>query len=178
MESFRVIKVSKREILSVFLVCIICVNIYTWIRLVETIPSWVLQLDSLEILGGISYVLSFALIESSIIFLIILLLSLIIPRQYFASQFVANGTLIALSLYSMAVVLHSNFDLLISLNKTQFLILSILIIILISVVLVLINRFKKLDTVITSIVDKALVLGFVYFIMDVIGIIFIVLRNL
>jgi len=50
------------------------------INLLETIPSWVLQLNAWENIEGISYTLTFALIESVFLFVLFIIVNIVVPK--------------------------------------------------------------------------------------------------
>jgi len=147
-------------------------------NLLETIPSWVFQLNAWEIIGGISYTLTFALIESVFLFVLVLIVNFIVPKQFFAEKFILNSTILALLIFIWAILVQKNYDSIISLDGKIILFLFSIILLSIVVVIVVANRIRNLEIIISTIVNKVVVLAVIYLILDMLGILIVIIRNL
>jgi len=177
-DTSRFTKISKRAYALAFSTCAVLVNSWALFNLAVTIPSWILQLTVWEILGGISYVLTFALIESLVIFTIILLINFLLPKKYFSDKFFLNSTLLALILLVVAILLQNYFEEIITWNPGVILRVSLFAVLIIVIIFVLVNRVKKLNARVYAFVDRALVLGTIYIFIDILGLINVITRNL
>jgi len=82
LDASQLAKTSKDKIGLAFTTCVALVNMWAVFNLLETIPSWVLQLNAWEIIEEISYTLTFALIESVFPFVLIIIINIVVPKQF------------------------------------------------------------------------------------------------
>ena len=177
-DTSRFTKTSKRDYALAFSTCAVLVNSWALFNLAETVPSWILQLTVWEILGGISYVLTFALIESLVIFTIIVLINFLLPKRFFSDKFFLNSTLLALVLLVAAILLQNYFEEIITWNPGVILGVSLFAVLLIVILFVLVNRVNKLNVRVYTVVDRAVVLGTIYIFFDILGLFNVITRNL
>jgi hypothetical protein len=85
---------SKSDYLSLFLVCLFPIQVWGLVNLFYNVPSLVLEMKAWEFAGVISYVFSFALFESLVVFGLVFILSLIVPRRYFSDRLLATGSVL------------------------------------------------------------------------------------
>ncbi len=147
-------------------------------NLLETIPSWVLQLNAWEIIGGISYTLTFALIESVFLFVLVMIVNFIVPKQFFAEKFILNSTILALLILIWAILVQYNYDSIISLDRKSILFLFSTILLSIVIVILIANRIRNFEIIISAVVNRVAVLAVIYLILDILGILIVITRNL
>jgi hypothetical protein len=82
LDASQLVKTSKDKIALAFTTCVALVNMWAVFNLLETIPSWVLQLNAWENIEGISYTLTFALIESVFLFVLVIIVNIVVPKQF------------------------------------------------------------------------------------------------
>ncbi|MBE9474304.1 MAG: hypothetical protein IMY85_05390, partial [Chloroflexi bacterium] len=75
---------------------IFVVNVWAIINILRAIPSWILSRTIWEIVGIISYPLAFALLESIVFLLGLVILAVILPGKLLRDNFVAQGSLASL----------------------------------------------------------------------------------
>jgi hypothetical protein len=61
--------ISREDILLVFAACVLPVFIWSFYNLLNEVPAFVLRLSVTELIGTSAYVLAFALVESILFFL-------------------------------------------------------------------------------------------------------------
>jgi hypothetical protein len=174
----QLVKTSKDKIALAFTTCVALVNMWAVFNLLETIPSWVLQLNAWEIIGGISYTLTFALIESVFLFVLVMIVNFIVPKQFFAEKFILNSTILALLIFIWAILVQKNYDSIISLDGKTILFLLSTILLSIVIVIVIANHIRNLEVIISAIVNRVAILAVIYLILDILGILIVITRNL
>jgi hypothetical protein len=100
---------TKQEALLVFSACIFPIHIWTTIVFLYNFPSLILKANLWQILGVLAYALVFALFESLLLFGFLVLLAAILPREAFMGRFVPVGTLLALVITGVALLVNTQF---------------------------------------------------------------------
>ncbi|MGW8226960.1 MAG: hypothetical protein ACWGOY_14550 [Anaerolineales bacterium] len=99
----------KQEALLVSSACIFPIHIWTTIVFLYNFPSLILKANLWQILGVLAYALVFALFESLLLFGFLVLLAAILPRKAFMDRFVPVGTLLALVIPGLALLVNTQF---------------------------------------------------------------------
>ena len=71
-------KLTKSELLYAFAFCALPVHLWTIYNMLRDVPAWILYMDVWDLIGTISYTLAFALLETFILFLLLVLFSLLL----------------------------------------------------------------------------------------------------
>ena len=100
---------TKQEALLVFSACIFPIHIWITIVFLYNFPSLILKASLWQILGVLAYSLVFALIESLLLFGFLVLLVVILPRKVLRERFVHLGTLLALVIAGLALLVNTQF---------------------------------------------------------------------
>lgn len=142
--------------------------------------SLVLSLNSLEILGVVSYVLLFALFESLIAFAVLFTLSLVLPAKFFSSRLIPVGTVVVflasvsavfIQLYHAWEIEDIKFDLWAGIWMLFGLVAT-------APSVYLIRRDKRIGAAIQGIADRLSVLSMIYLFFDFLGLVTVILRNI
>jgi hypothetical protein len=129
------------------------------------VPSWLLHLTRSELVGAVSYSLTFMLIESIIVFACILLLGLLIPRRWIGQSIVPFCFVLLIELSLLAITIHY-------LTLQQILyrrILAIAAILLTIAVAFAVSRIQKLNNISIAIIERLTVLTFLYIFVDIVA---------
>ena len=100
---------SKKEAWLVFSACIFPIHIWITIVFLYNFPSLILKANLVQILGVLSYTLVFAVFESMVLFGFLVLLAAVLPRRFFRERFVFLGTLLALIIAGLALLVNTQF---------------------------------------------------------------------
>jgi hypothetical protein len=65
------------------------INVWTIVNILRAIPSWIMSRTVWEVIGIISYPLTFALLESVLLLLGLVILAGILPGKFLREKFVA-----------------------------------------------------------------------------------------
>lgn len=174
---------SRRDTFLLFTACTFPVHVWALLNLFRKAPAYVLRLGVREIVGVSAYTLAFALLESLILLLFLILLSAILPGKYFRDRFVPQGAILVFLISTWLIPMHYLRPILASLNidPKQYLTLIFLwvisFVILLSALSYLIRRSSAIETVIFRFVDRLIVLAGLYLLLDVVSVFIIVVRN-
>ncbi len=190
-------RLSSGDLITLFLV--VAFPIHAWsIFMVLQDFQWVMErtVSAWDGIGYAAYSLTFALFESIVIFLIIWLLSFLLPTEWKSNKTIAGMTIVIMSVSLWAILNQLYFfyietPLVMSIPQT-FISLDhpirwfysaagigfLLMLALIVVPLFFINRSKKFTKAVMSVIDRLIILSGLYIVLDVAGIIVILIRNL
>ena len=136
------------------------------------VPSWALYMRYWELISTVAYTLAFALFETLIILLPLIVLGMLIPRRWVSSRFIpwvgvmlVEGTIAAIA-FQIAIMNHS---------PKKNLVIGIGLMLGISSVLVI--RYPKIGELFRSIAKRLVVLSFLYIFLDVVGLMIVIARN-
>lgn len=167
---------STRNILLAFAAIVFPIHLQAFLSWMKSVPSLVKRFTLWDTIGVISYVHTFALIESMAILFVLVFLATVLPGRYYRSQFV--------SISAMFIFITLPFAYLINL-LVMYRVLNLYLLILLFVYVVLFGflywlvmkheRVNKLFYNLTSILT---ILSFSYVVIDLIAIFLLVVRKI
>jgi hypothetical protein len=173
---------SRQEALAVFSVIVFIVFSWSLYRTFWWIPSWLEYLSIWSILVIIAYVMAFALFESLAMMGLMLVLCLIIPRNAFKDQFIAQGSILSLLLGLGAFLIQRDVGVIYRLELEQTLLYPALILAgMVIVVYFLSFSFKKiplLSRLALAAAERMTIFVYLYIPLGLIGLLVVVARNL
>jgi hypothetical protein len=173
---------SRQEALAVLSVILFIVFSWTLYRVFWWVPSWLEYLSIWNILIIVAYVLAFALIESLVVFGLIVLLGLVFPRQLFKDQFIIQGSAISVGLGVVAFLVQRKVNLIYRLELWQTLAFPILIligvIVLVPIISIVLKRFARLSRLVLAAAERMTIFAYLYVPLGLIGVLIVIARNL
>ena len=173
---------SLQEITPVFSLILFIVFTWTIFRMLFQIPSWLYSHSKSGIFSLAAYVFSFALVESILMLVFILIVCLLLPRYLFKDRFIAQGSLVVVACSVWALVVQFQRESLVKRDLFELMawvmlfILSLLLITFISYILL--QRFQKAQVVIEKIVDRMIVFAWIYVPVGLVSIVIVIVRNI
>jgi hypothetical protein len=125
-----------------------------------------------DVIGSVAYTLSFALVETLIVLLIVLLAGMVVPRQWVVEKYVPWASALLVELAIMAIVFQN--AIIHHLPKRN-LVIAFALILAVSTIVVL--RFPKMGDVLKWISERLIVLSFIYIFFDILGFLIVIVRN-
>ena len=119
-----------------------------------------------------AYTLSFALFETLMVLLVVVLIGLIVPKRWIVDRYIPLASLWLVELAIMAILFQHH--IIRHLPKRNLVIAFGLILALSSLVPI---RFPKVGEVLRWIADRLVILSFIYIFFDVLGLLVVILRN-
>jgi hypothetical protein len=173
---------SRQQVLPVFSIFVFFGFSWALYRLFWYIPSWLEYLSVWKVLTIAAYVLAFALVESIIIFGLLLLFSLLFPPSIFKEKFIAIGSSLAALISIGAVLLQRKINLVYRLEILQVVIYPFaFVLILVAAVFILSLVYKRssiLARFIEAIADRMVIFAYFYIPVSLLGLLVVVVRNL
>jgi hypothetical protein len=167
---------STRNMILVFSVCAFPVFVWSILHLLYQVPGWLIQLNTWDLIGFIAYTQAFALIETLIIFILLVLLSVILPAQLLRAKFAAQASMIILLSSAWSIFLFYNSEIIYKATRVRLFWLA-LCLASIGAIYVLIQRYTKLETRICSILGRLQPLSLIYIAMGFLSLIIVLVRN-
>lgn len=85
---------GAREVITMFLVCALPVHAWAVLIMLRVFPAWAMRMDRWDLAGSIAYTLTFALIESLVVFLCVMLIDMVLLFRWSRISFVVRGSIL------------------------------------------------------------------------------------
>jgi hypothetical protein len=142
------------------------------------VPAWILRLNYWDLFGVIAYTQIYALIESIVVVISLIIIAALLPSKLFRSKFVAIGTIAIIITSIWFILAHYNDEVIRLWGFKQFVIALLLFLMSLLVPYFIVLRSTNLRNIIDSIVQRIAVLAFVYIMIDILSIVVIIIRNI
>lgn len=169
---------ARDEMQYALAACMLPIFIWSIINVLKEIPAWILRMSKWDLLGTIAYTQAFALIESMVIFLLILILAIFLPERFFRHKFLAlTSTLVVISTFWF-ILAHFNDEIIRTWGMKQFLPWFFVFGTTLFLSYSLVQRIKVIEEIIDVVVKKVSILSFFYMLIGVMGLFIVVVRNI
>jgi hypothetical protein len=162
---------TKKEAWQFFAIWVCLVNSIAVYSLLRESRSLILRFTISDIIGSVAYTLSFALLESVGLFVVLSVLNGLIPERWTPGKAVVRGFLMALLLLFglLAITLIVDF-------RGRLLLLTGAVALI--GIAILLFRYERFLRVIVGLLDRLEVLASLYIVLDLVGLVIVILRNL
>jgi hypothetical protein len=154
------------------------VHVWAIINILAIFPAWLLRLSIWELAGAISYPLVVALLESSILWIGLVVLSYLLPKNWLANKFVALSSVLVWLLAAWAVLVQFIYERILQWGPKQMLPGLIFVVFSFGLVYWLVQRHGRLEGWIKNLTQGLAILAYLYMIFDLLGLVVVILRNL
>lgn len=162
----------REDLILLFVYCAFPIHVWAIVNMLRDVPSWALYMRYWELISTVAYTLTFALFETLIVLIPLILLGMLIPRRWISSRFIpwvgvmlVEGTIAAIA-FQITIMNHS---------PKRLLVITIALMLGISTILVI--RFPKIGEILRSIAGRLVVLSFLYIFLDIVGLVIVIARN-
>jgi hypothetical protein len=100
---------DRRTLFLVFTVCVLPIQIWSWVLMLNKLPSYLKNLRIVQMIDVFAYTQAFALLESLLLCGLLLLLAFLLPGSMLRDHWVAQSALIVTLLTLWAIGLHLMF---------------------------------------------------------------------
>jgi hypothetical protein len=175
---------SFRNVLLVFAVCTFPIHVWALLSLFQKVPVYILRLSTSDLIGIVAYTLSFALLESLLLVIFLVLLSMALPARYFRSRFVTQGTVLIAMMSLWLIPVHYQGSILLALdaNVTQYMTLifiwTVSFVTLVALISSMLRRHEWFERSILHFVDRVTVLAILYVFLDLLSVGILLVRNI
>jgi hypothetical protein len=164
---------TAQELTQLFVLSAFPIHIWTIVNTLRDVPTWILYLNGWEVAGAFAYTLSFALFETLILYIAILLLGMLVPERWRGDQFVPLASVYLLEFSIMAGILQF---FLVEGSALRGMILICAIILILTPFIVF--KATKLKGFISVAAGRLSLLAYIYIFFDVVGLVIVIARNL
>jgi hypothetical protein len=173
---------SRQEVLPVFAIFAFFGFSWAFYRMFWYVPSWLEYLNVWKVLTIASYVLAFALVESLLMLVPVILISLVFPARIFKDKFVVQGSSLAVLISIGAVTLQRRINLVYRLELWQIIAYSlaclgalVLVILALSALCERVPAFKR---IVQTAAERMTVFAYVYVPLSLVGLGVVIIRNI
>lgn len=167
---------TRREAFLVFTVMFVVIYSWSVISFFNYLPGWMLYLDGWTIAGVFAYSQVFTLFESLLALGLLVLVAALLPRRLFRERFVAQGVAAFLLAAACAAALH--FTGTIPLWPSKRLIFGAAAYLLgVAAAGLALHKFTRIKALIESLVDRLVVLVYLYLPLVAVSAVIILVRN-
>ncbi len=164
---------TSNDLVHIFVFCALPIHLWSIIIMFRLVPSWLLYLSQSDIIGSTAYHLMFTIFETVLVFIILLAVGRLIPKKWTPEPFLTLCSVLLIELAIMAIVFQ---HLVQQYSSLRWMFVSCAIILALSIVVV--PKISKLQALNRSLAERLTVLTFIYVMIDVIGVIVVIVRNL
>lgn len=157
--------------------CVFLIHVWAILNILVVLPAWALRLGLIELLGVTAYPLAFALMESLLSWLVLVGLSVLLPRRVMREEFVAQSATFFTVLAVISAMLHISPEMLFT-YRLFALVAVLLAFILALYMSYLAGRWQKYATFTRSLLTRVSILSWIYIFLDLLAVAIILIRNI
>ena len=169
---------SAQELQLVFAAIALPVFAWSILNVLREMPSWVLRLKTWDLVGVIAYTQAFALIETLVVWVTMILIAAVLPAKLFRDHFVAVGSALVLVAAAWAIAYHLSPVDIADVGRRQLLLVGLTSAGSIALVYSAVTRSARIESLIRSVTERVSILSFVYAGLGVLSLILVIIRNL
>jgi hypothetical protein len=166
-------KLSRQQLFQLFVIAAFPVHVWAIFRFLEQVPAWVLRYTLWELAAQAGYQLLFALFESAVVFLVLLALLRLFAR-WLGGRLVAAAAMFMLA--TTVVNAWAHLDRVLVRTAWVFLLLAIYAAGAAAGIW-FVRRYEKFATSVVAFVDRLAVLSVLYFFLDAVGIVLVIISQ-
>ncbi len=178
MSKTRPILIPTSEIVLVFAACVFPIHAWAILNVLREVPAWILRLTTWELIGVIAYTQAYALLESLVVLIILVVLGLLLPARLFRKKFIAYSTMLVLITTIWAVLAHYNDGYIRLMDFLHFLPWLGLYFLSIGIGYLLVWRYDRVASSIQAILERIMVLSFIYVFIAIFSVFVVIFRNI
>jgi len=168
---------GTEDLRLVFVGTVFLIHVWAIINMFDALPAWILRMRAFDLIGVVSYVLVFALLESLVATGALILLAVILPGKLLREKFLAQGTSLLLVAGLWSIVVHFYYGDMVA-NRQYLFLWGAGFLVTTWFVYWLAGRIGKIDTILRTVLQRLEFLSFVYLLIDSLAIIVIIIRNI
>ncbi len=168
----------RGDLLTVLATCVFVVHSWSILGILRNLTIWMLHWAPWEMIGLVSYTFLFSLIESLVVFFMLLFLAALLPRRFLRSSFSLRGSMLVMMAALWLGVSHQAFDPQAGRTLWVYALALLGFSATIGLLPLLVLRYERFRRAILSFVDRLSVLAGLYVLLDVLSLGVVFLRNL
>jgi hypothetical protein len=168
----------RRDIILVLASCAFPIYGWSFLWFFQKMPSWLQFLGFWDNVSVFSYIQAFALLESVLVLLLLIVLGLLLPAPFYRDKFAAQGSVTVFVASCWAVVFQNLRGEVRGWSLGEGLFWFALSLLTIGVSCVMIYRLERLERVVGAFAERLTVLLYLYVPLGLVGLIIVVARNI
>lgn len=168
---------APRELFHAFVACSFPVFVWTFYRLFDLLPSWIIKLSLWEVTGVTAYTLAYSLLESLLVWLLFVAAAALLPPTWLRDRLVVHAVIVVWVTAIWVVVIHLRSHGVYSWSLSSNLPWLALYMLSILALEFLLHKVKPLRVWIDSLVRRIAVLASLYILTGLAGVIVVIARN-
>ena len=158
----------------------IALPVFAWsiLNVLREMPSWVLRLNTWDLVGVIAYTQAFALIETLAVLVTVILIAAVLPAKLFRDHFVAVGSSLVFVAAVWAIAYHLSPVDVTDMARQQLLLVGLASATSITLVYGVVTHSSRIETLVQSATERVSVLSFIYAGIGALSLFLIITRNL
>ncbi|GAB4263789.1 MAG: hypothetical protein Kow0080_02430 [Candidatus Promineifilaceae bacterium] len=152
------------------------IHVWAYVNIFREVPAWILRLSIADLLGVIAYTLLFSLLES-LLMVALLVVAGVVLKRWIGEKQVAWATAVSFTTAIWFIILHSNAKWLDNRAIIPLAIWGITYLLVLAADIYLIHTKEKITQLVESFAQRLATLSALYLFIDIIGIIYIIIRN-
>lgn len=169
---------SNKDIFLAFASCTFPIYVWAIANLLREVPALILRLSVWDLVGVIAYTLNFALIESVLVLIMLLLLSVVFPAKFIRDKFVVFSTVIVFITSIWFEFVHIFAPTIWLEGEIKFISSVIILITCIAGIYLAVLRSERVKIIIQSLVERISVLILIYLTVTFLFTLIVITRNL
>lgn len=169
---------NRRSLWQLFTVCAFPVQIWAVLVMLQELPVFLLRLTVWDVIGIITYLEAYALLETILLWLVLVLMALVLPGWLFRTRLVAQGTLIILLSSVWAVVLHFRLNAFWDLTSPLRTAWIVTYLVSLFLAVYFLHQSQKIEGWLVAFANRVELLATFYLGLGVVGSVVVILRNL
>jgi hypothetical protein len=168
----------RRDIILVFASCAFPIYSWSFLWFFQKMPSWLQFLNLWDNVSIVAYIQAFALLESLLVLLLLIVLGFLLPAPFFRDKFAAQGSVTVFVASCWAVVFQSLRGEVRAWSLGESLFWFALSLLTIGVSCVMIYRLECLERAVGAFAERLTVLLYLYVPLSLVGLIVVAARNI
>jgi hypothetical protein len=158
---------------------VVVVIIYPWslLQFFDKLPSWLYYSSAGEIAVIFAYMVVVNLIESLLVLLAPILMSIVLPRNWFYERFVTRGTLFVLSGFSYLIFFNTHLNTLDPFPLKMVYWTPVIVLVILALVF-LIDWLGFLDKILNGLADRLTIFVYISIPVSIVSLLVVVFRNI
>lgn len=177
MVTFKNRLASNQDLALVFSICAFPIYVWSIFNVLKEVPAWLLRLSAWDLIGIIAYTQLFALLESVLVFVALIILGGVLPARLFRDKFVPQSSMAVLLTSSWVMLAHSYSGIFNPDRVKQLALWFALYLISLGLAYAAVQRYQKLQALLRAFGNRLMVLSSVYIAIGVLSAAVVVLRN-
>ena len=165
-----------RDDLFIFVLGALPIHLWAYLITMREVPAWLFRLDNWDVVSMAALTLTYALIESIVVLLPLILLSRLIPERFWKERRKQRLVLLIFLAALMAVLLHLYYVRIRDLNSIVMAFIGVTLTVALALLLRRSTSSERINKIVDSMGDRLFVLSSLYLLIDLVALVLVIVR--